>query len=90
MPLINHVVEVNLIAVATPYCAKVLVPVAPDPDRYIVSDVIAILTLLDDILTNVNTVPVSYATDPLAGMVKVTPDPDVRTIALPESLKTAV
>jgi hypothetical protein len=59
VPEISQVVEVILIAVATPYCASVLVPVEPVPARYIVSDVIAIDKLLELMLMNVSTVPVS-------------------------------
>jgi hypothetical protein len=41
-----HVVAATLTAVAIPYAASVRVPVVPAPARYIVSVVIAILTVV--------------------------------------------
>jgi hypothetical protein len=41
-----QVVAATLTAVAIPWAANVLVPVVPVPARYIVSDVIAILTVV--------------------------------------------
>ena len=64
-----QVVLVSLIAVAVPYCASVLLPVAPVPDKYIVSDVIEIVALDEAMLTNVIAVPMVYATDAFAGIV---------------------
>tara|TARA_R110000751_G_scaffold297769_1_gene407446 strand:+ start:677 stop:847 length:171 start_codon:yes stop_codon:yes gene_type:complete len=52
-----QVVAVILIAVATPYWASVLEPVVPSLARYMVSDVIAIATVADDMLMNVKAVP---------------------------------
>ena len=45
-------------AVARPYWASDLDPVDPVPARYIVSDVIAIVTTCDVMLTNVIDVPI--------------------------------
>ena len=58
LPLISHVVDVILIAVAEPYCAKLRDPVVPVDDRYIVSVVIAIVTTWLVMLINVIAVPI--------------------------------
>lgn len=54
----SQFVDVILTAVAEPYCASVLDPVVPAEDRYIVSDVIAMVTLAAAILINVMAVPI--------------------------------
>ena len=56
LPEIIQLVLVTLMAVATPNAASVLLPVVPAPARYIVSDVMAIVTVLI-MFTNVITVP---------------------------------
>jgi hypothetical protein len=56
LPEISHVVEVSFTAVATPYSASVLDPVVPGPAKYIVSVVMAIVTVFF-IFTKVITVP---------------------------------
>ena len=66
-----QVVEAILSAVAVPYWARVLLPVVPVPARYMVSDVIAIVTLPADILTKVIAVPVAYGTLVLLSIVNV-------------------
>ena len=67
-----HVVLATLTAVAIPYAANVLVPVVPVPARYMVSVVIAILTVVAlGPAINAMAVPIGYATLPLAGMVIV-------------------
>ena len=71
-------VEVIFTAVADPYCASVLVPVVPADDKYIVSVVIAMLTLVADKFMNVNAVPIGYATLPFAGIVHVAAEPEPR------------
>jgi hypothetical protein len=71
LPEINQVVEVIFTAVAIPYCANDLLPVVPVPAKYIVSVVIAIVTTCEVMLINVNTVPITYATEEFAGMVNV-------------------
>jgi hypothetical protein len=54
-----HVVAATLTAVAIPYAANVLVPVVPVPAKYIVSVVIAILTVVAlDPAINVIVVPI--------------------------------
>jgi hypothetical protein len=58
LPEINQVVEVILIAVAEPYCARLLDPVVPAELKYIVSVVIAIVTTWDVMLINVIAVPI--------------------------------
>ena len=70
-PEISQVVEVILIAVAEPYCAKLRDPVVPADDRYIVSVVIAIVTTAAVMLMNVSAVPIGYATELFAGIVYV-------------------
>ena len=57
-PEINQSVEVILIAVAEPYCAKLRDPVVPSEDKYIVSVVIAIVTTSAVMLINVRAVPI--------------------------------
>jgi len=57
-------------AVQHPYAANVRDPVAPVPARYMVSVVMAIVTVLIK-FTNEITVPCGYATLALAGIVKV-------------------
>ena len=61
---------VIFIAVARPYWANVLVPVAPVPVWYIVSEVIAIVQDPEFMLINVTAVPSGKATELFAGMVK--------------------
>ena len=46
MPAINHAVADTFIAVADPYAASVRDPVVPVPARYMVSEAIAILTVV--------------------------------------------
>jgi hypothetical protein len=46
VPAINHTVADTFIAVAEPYAASVLVPVVPVPVKYMVSEAIAILTVV--------------------------------------------
>jgi hypothetical protein len=58
LPEINQVVEVILIAVADPYCARLREPVVPTELKYIVSVVIAIVTTWLVILMNVSAVPI--------------------------------
>jgi hypothetical protein len=60
-----------LIAVAEPYCAKVLLPVVPAAVKYIVSEVMAIVRLFADMLMKLTAVPTGYATDAFEGMVNV-------------------
>ncbi len=61
-----------MIAVATPLAASVLLPVVPAHASTNVSVVIAIvITQADVSLTNVRAVPIGYATDALAGIVRV-------------------
>jgi hypothetical protein len=55
-------------AVAIPLAASVLVPVVVVPASVMVSVVIGIVQLVVA-LTNVRTVPIGKATDPLAGIV---------------------
>ena len=50
-------VESILTAVATPYWASDLLPVVPVPAKYIVSEVIAIVTTWEVMLMNVIAVP---------------------------------
>jgi multidrug transporter EmrE-like cation transporter len=67
-----QVVAATLTAVAMPYAARVLVPVVPVPARYMVSVVIAILTVVAlGPAINAMAVPIGYATLPLAGIVIV-------------------
>ena len=73
-----QVVDAIFTAVAEPYWAKVLVPVVPADDRYMVSLVIAILTLVADKLMKVNAVPIAYPTLEFAGIVHVAAEPDPR------------
>lgn len=58
LPEMSQFVDVILTAVAEPYCASVLDPVVPAEDRYIVSDVIAMVTLAAAMLINVMAVPI--------------------------------
>jgi len=69
-PEITQVVLATFTALATPYSAKVRVPVAPSPAKYIVSVVIAISRSFADKLIKVTTVPTAYATLEFAGIVK--------------------
>jgi hypothetical protein len=69
-------VAVILVAVAIPYCANVRFPVVPAFAKYIVSEVIPIVTDELDKLTKLTAVPIENATDAFAGMVYVTPEPD--------------
>jgi hypothetical protein len=52
------------------------VPVVPAEDKYIVSVVIAILTLVADRFIKVSAVPIVYATELFAGIVQVAALPD--------------
>jgi hypothetical protein len=92
LPEISQVVEVILIAVADPYWAKLLDPVVPAELRYMVSVVIAIVTTWDVMLINVIAVPMGYATELLAGMVKVLAFASVDgwRMCLPASASTSV
>jgi hypothetical protein len=53
----SQVVEVILIAVAEPYCAKLRDPVVPALLKYMVSDVMAIVTTWLVMFINVIAVP---------------------------------
>jgi hypothetical protein len=67
-----QVVAATLTAVAMPYAARVLVPVVPVPARYMVSVVIAILTVVAlGPAINAMVVPIGNATLELAGIVIV-------------------
>jgi hypothetical protein len=69
-----HVVAATLTAVAIPCAANVRVPVVPVPARYIMSVVIAIVTVVAlGPVMNVIAVPMGYATLALAGIVIVWP-----------------
>jgi len=68
-PEIIQEVPANLTAVAIPFWAKVLFPVVPAEAKYMVSDVIDIVTALADILIKLIAVPVAYATEAFAGIV---------------------
>ena len=70
----NHVVDATLTALAIPYAASVRVPVVPLPPRYIVSVVIAILTVVA-LGPAINAIldPIGNATAVLAGIVIVCP-----------------
>lgn len=70
MPLMIHLVDVILRAVAMPLAASVREPVVPAPINVMVSVVIAIVTVLTS-LTKVIAVPTGYATLPFAGIVNV-------------------
>lgn len=73
-PLIIHAVDVIFTAVAIPNAAKVREPVVPDPAKYIVSVVIAIVVVAPEPETKVIVVPTGKATLPppeLAGIVTV-------------------
>ena len=62
----------TLTAVAIPYAAKVRVPVVPVPARYMVSVVIAMLTVVAlGPAINAMAVPIGYATELAAGIVIV-------------------
>jgi hypothetical protein len=54
----NHVVAATLTAVAIPYAASVREPVVPVPPRYIVSEVIAIVTVAPAAAINAILVPI--------------------------------
>ena len=71
----NHVVFATLTAVAMPYAANVLVPDVPVlPPKYIVSVVIAILTVVAlGPAINPIAVPIGKSTVVLAGIVIVCP-----------------
>lgn len=69
---IIRLVLVTLIAVATPFSASVLLPVVPSHASTSVSVVIAIVMSPQLVsFTNVIAVPIGYATDELAGIVRV-------------------
>jgi hypothetical protein len=73
-----HVVLVTLTAVAIPYAANVLLPVVPVPPKYIVSVVIAIVTVVAlGPAINAMLVPIGNATAVLAGIVIVCPFADI-------------
>jgi len=78
-------------AVAEPYCAKVLLPVAP-VEKYIVSEVIAIVTSFAVMFTKLIAVPIGYATEAFAGIVNVLAFASVDgwKMYLPESARTVV
>ena len=61
-------------------------------DEYIVSEVIAMVTLDADMLTKLIAVPIGYATELFAGMVNVRALASVEgwKMCLPESAKTSV
>lgn len=67
----THTFDVTLTAVATPHCDIVRLPVAPFDDKYMVSVVIATVTLFAEPFTIVMAVPVVNPTFELAGMVYV-------------------
>jgi hypothetical protein len=93
VPEIIHSVLVNLIAVAIPFAARVLLPVVPAGDKRIVSVVIAIVTTPAPFwLINVTAVPTGKATLEFAGMVKVlaVESADGWRMCLPESPRTKV
>lgn len=72
VPEIIQRVDVTLIAVATPFAARVLDPVVPVPAKTNVSVVIEIvITPALVSLTNVIAVPMSYATVAFDGIVHV-------------------
>ena len=87
-----QVVLVSFLAVATPYCVSDLLPVVPAPAKYIVSDVIAIVTTLAVMFVNVIQVPTGYATLAFESMVNVRAFVSVEgwSIDLPESAATVV
>ena len=59
VPEIIHLVEVTLIAVATPFAASVLLPVVPAPASTSVSEVIAIVITPPEVsFTKVIAVPI--------------------------------
>ena len=66
-----QIVDVTFVAVATPNCANVLVPVAPVGHQVRVSLVIAIDTKFVVWLIKVIVVPTAYATLALLSIVKV-------------------
>ena len=88
-----HSVEVILMHVAEPFAASVREPVVPAGDKRIVSVVIAIVTTPAPFwLMNVMAVPTGYATEPLAGIVKVRAVVSAEgcRMCFPESAKTRV
>jgi hypothetical protein len=74
-------------AVATPFCAKVRLPVFVPPASVMVSELMAIVMLLAFVFTNVIAVPIGYATEAFAAIVKVMEPVDVKR-CLPESAAT--
>jgi hypothetical protein len=66
-----HAVDVTLMAVATPFCASVRVPVVVLSASVIVSLVMAIEHPLALVAMNVTAVPIGNATDAFAGIVTV-------------------
>ena len=72
VPFIIQRVEATFIAVATQFAASVLLPVVPAHANTKVSEVIAIvITPAEVSLTNVNAVPIGYATFALLSIVHV-------------------
>jgi hypothetical protein len=61
----------TLIAVAEPYWASVREPVVPALERFITSEVIAIVHAVAAMLIKVTAVPIGNATEDAAGIVKV-------------------
>ena len=57
--------------VAEPFVARVREPVVPAGDKVSVSEVTAIVTFAAAMLMNVRAVPIGYATELFAGIVKV-------------------
>lgn len=79
-------------AVAEPYWARLREPVVPAELKYIVSDVMAIVTTWLVMLIKVSAVPSAYATFAFESIVKVLAlaSVDGWKITLPESANTVV
>jgi hypothetical protein len=75
LPEISHIPlddnPATLIAVAEPYWASVREPVVPALERFITSEVIAIVQAAAAMFIKVIAVPIGNATEDAAGMVKV-------------------
>lgn len=72
MPLTIQRVEVTLVAVATPFAARVRDPVVPAPAKTKVSEVMAIVITPPEVsLTNVIVQPMGAATLALLSIVQV-------------------
>lgn len=87
-----QLVEATLIAVATPFCARLRVPVVVLFARVSVSVVIAMLTTWLVWFTKVTVVPTGKATEAFAGIVKVRAfaSPDGCSMCFPASAATSV